>query len=580
MKSIFSIVIFGFYLFGTLISAQGIFTRVEDRKESVTGVRATVLPDKRSIYLLWTPNPEEGDVIVARSHSVIDTPEKLYVADSLGRFPSEGKKAVTNFYDYNLKPGSYFYAVVPVEDIRKRRVKLRSSQNYTTSPIIIDESFGGLDPQVVPQGKAADGNKTIGTVIVKGEGTSIRVNWVPPWNSVPEKTIYSIYRSQFPMSTMDEMRKADKLAELPHPVTTYLDQDLSQSQTLYYGVSVKEENHPESIPLENGKSFVRIFFIYDNKGKSEAVRDTQPTEIQNPDPKLIGQNIPEDRNRFQVNGFGYERVGKGAMLRWNAPANADDTTQYTIYAATRAFDQGVNSFIGGSVLKVGVLSHPRTSLAINEIKPVDPLYFAITAKKANISEDFNVIEGVSYFRYDFNRDVKPEEIQNPSQVQQQASRDFVEETKNDSAKSDNDLSNSRVLGKKPTDAESEVSKPTELDRKSHLLDRSNEEWFATNESQIVVGLTDEQTLRRILKSSYAKKQYEVAFHQLEKYVATETNPYLRGRARLFAGISRYHTGQYKKALDHFLHSETNAYQSERAIFWKNKALAKIGRGEK
>ncbi len=51
-------------------------------------LRSSLLPDKKSIRLDWEPPGGEGEIIIARSNSIIDTPEKLYIADSLGRFKS------------------------------------------------------------------------------------------------------------------------------------------------------------------------------------------------------------------------------------------------------------------------------------------------------------------------------------------------------------------------------------------------------------------------------------------------------------------------------------------------------------
>jgi hypothetical protein len=546
------------------LAAQGLFTRSEEKFDSTRGIRVSMLPDKKSTYVNWIPNEEGGEVIIARSNSVIDTPEKLYIADSLGRFPSGAKNSVTNYYDYNLKPGSYFYAVIPVDHVRKRKVKLLSNQNYTTDPIIIQEyTDNPAEPMVVAAGKPIAKNESIGTVVVKAEGTNIRVSWVSPWNAVPSQTVYSIYRSSSPMETIEEMRKADKLAELPHPINTYLDKDIEKSQTLYYGVSVKSENLPETIPLENGKSFVRIFFIRDKRGKSEVVQDTEPTELDKSSEKVATTQAEFDTKEFQVKGFGYERVGKGAILKWIAPNQADDTTQYTIYASTRAFDAGVNSFIGGSVLKVAVVPHPSTSISIKEIKPVDELYFAITAKRANVPEDFRVTEGTSYFRYQFDKNKIPEEAIANKEEKTKAPKEVI-----------------------PTKEESSLSDTPTLGRPQEELEDGSEEFYTIDPEDLEDFIIDEKQLDseradkldRILRATYAKGKYELAVSNLEKFIKNETNSKLKGKAYFYAGISRYHRKEYKKALDHFLKVETSEFQSDRTVFWKNRALAKIGRG--
>ncbi|WCL48447.1 tetratricopeptide repeat protein [Leptospira sp. GIMC2001] len=540
------------------IHAEGLFNREPDRTD-IGNLRASILPDKKSAYLVWDPPAKEEEIIIARSNSIIDTPEKLYVADSLGRFFTGGKNSITNLYDYNLKPGSYYYAIVSVDDVRKRKIKLLANQNFTTDSVDIDESSPEKSsPLVVTNSNKNDKTKSIGALFLKAEMSNIRLNWVPPWNAISGQTVYSIYRSQSPMSTLNEMKKADKLAEISHPVTTYLDQDLEKSQTLYYGVSVKESGMDEVLPLEKGKSFVRIFYIKDKRGQTELVQDTKPSSVENTN---SSSEIPtEDINRFQVQGFGYERVGKGATLKWNPPVNADGTTQYSIYASTRSFDSGVNSFTGGSVLKVGVVSHPKLNLAIKEIKPVESLYFAITAKKSGIAEDFNVVEGSSYFRYIFDRDIDPE-LPKENQVANNSSNGNDNTTK----------TNPTDVPKFKTEEEpATVEKPTE----------TNKENLVKNPDDLtsIVDSGDFSELDKILRETYAKKKYKHAVSNLHKYLQNETDIDLRGKAYFYAGMSYFRMSEYNKALSLFLKKETHHFNHDRAIFWKNQTLSKLGRG--
>lgn len=548
------------------ISAQGLFDKTETNAS--LGIRASLLPDQKSVYLLWEPSDRDKEVIIARSSSIIDTPEKLYVADSLGRFSAKSKTSVTNYYDYNLKPGTYYYAVVPVDDVKSRSVKLKGNQNYTTQAIIVKKGSTNTSQDNVVPSSDSNQSQTVGAIILKAEKNNIRVNWVPPWNAVPGKTIYSIYRSTKPLSTMEEMKEADKLSELPHPINTYLDQNLEKSQTLYYGVSVKDEKREEILPLEKGKSFVRIFFIKDKDGRSEAVRDTEPTEVQK---TTTGEDkIPE---KFTVLGFGYEREGKGAVLKWVPPKNADETTQYTLYAATNSFDGGVNSFVGGSVLKVGTLTHPKTSLKIKEIKPVDSLYFAITVKKAGVPENFDLREGESFFRYQFDKNIVPTVAKNETTPEKQ--KDPTNESDKEKKNSDlKDPANTPKLGKKDEDSETKKEN-------SENVTKDTVEYSDIQEFQdINIDVSTSKNLDHILRNSYSKKRFEIAAFQLERYAIRETNSKLKGKALFYAGISRYRTGEYRKALDHFLSEESSEFNSRRTNFWKNQTLAKLGRGRR
>ena len=60
--------------------------------------------------------------------------EKLGVSDSLGKHKSDKVNIFNNFKDANLRPGEYFYAIVLVSQVKKKRVKLFPGVNYTVTP--------------------------------------------------------------------------------------------------------------------------------------------------------------------------------------------------------------------------------------------------------------------------------------------------------------------------------------------------------------------------------------------------------------------------------------------------------------
>lgn len=85
--------------------------------------------DENSIRIFWDAPKETGEIIVARSSSMIDTPEKCMIADSLGKYPSGIAGGVTQIFDYNLKPGTYYYAVVLAHRVKKNMIKLVPGKN-------------------------------------------------------------------------------------------------------------------------------------------------------------------------------------------------------------------------------------------------------------------------------------------------------------------------------------------------------------------------------------------------------------------------------------------------------------------
>ncbi len=232
-----------------------------------------ILPNKKSVRLDWEAPEEEGEIIVARSYSIIDSMDKLQIADSLGKYPSNKKNGITSFTDYNLRSGKYYYAVVMAEDVRKG-VVFHADQNYTSKPTIISRPVDNNDnvdhePEGEVAKKADKSSHFIKSLHVTKEKQFLRIRWDPPANADDISPMYTIYRSSEELSSLPLLKKAEKLVEVNHPDTTFLDQDLNKSQTFFYGVSVTV-HEKESLPLTKNKSYVRIFYVKDNDNTTPA----------------------------------------------------------------------------------------------------------------------------------------------------------------------------------------------------------------------------------------------------------------------------------------------------------------------
>ncbi|WP_243836525.1 tetratricopeptide repeat protein [Leptospira meyeri] len=523
-------------------------------------IHASILPDKKSIRLDWDPPKQEGEIIVARSTVMIDSPEKLYIADSLGRYKASGANATRVYFDYNLKPGTYYYAIVMVTDVRRREVKLFSNQNYTVVPVHIEEENGtpvvGQNPDFPAFPADAGIQSMVGGVsgiTANIERKFVRLNWTPPNGATAGRTMYTVYRSNSPLTSLPLMQKAEKLAELTHPVNSFLDQDLDKSQTLYYGVSVKQVGGEETLPLEDKKSTLRVFYIKQTeKNNAEVIVEESPKK---PKPEVASNEPRADLGgAMHVRGLGYERVGKGAVISWLSPEAADETTVYSLYASVKPLNQGTSSFGQGSVVKVATVLHPKTNFFIKELKEIDELYFGVTAKSNGIPEDYNLKENVSYFKYNFSKDILPQE--EPNVVAESHPKKEPEKTEN--YKNEHAVTPTDTLSPKET-AES--------------VNDLREEPSATVNYDL--GQTD---LNRIIKETVIRKKYETAVYRLEEYLKYETNTYLRGKAMFFLGVSALKTGDTKKALKCFLKRETKSYSPTRVEFWTNQTLSQAGRG--
>ncbi|MCG6153250.1 tetratricopeptide repeat protein [Leptospira bandrabouensis] len=557
----FSIQLWMVVLLFSFVPVSGDSGFEESRYPSIAkAIHVSLLPDKKSVRLDWDPPKLEGEIIVARSTVMIDSPDKLYIADSLGRYKTSATSPTRVYFDYNLKPGTYYYAIVMVTDVRRREVKLFANQNYTVTPIQIAEENGtpvvGQNPEF-PAFPADVGIQSmvggVSGITANIEKKYIRLDWTPPNGAIAGRTLYTVYRSNSPLTSLPLMQKAEKLAELTHPVNTFLDQDLDKSQTLYYGVSVKQLGGEETLPLEDKKSTLRVFYVKQTaKNNAEVIVEESPIK---PKPEVASNDTRADLGGvMHVRGLGYERVGKGAVISWISPEAADESTIYSLYASVKPLNQGTTSFGQGSVVKVATVVHPKTNFFIKELKEIDELYFGVTAKSNGIPEDYNLKENVSYFKYDFSKDITPKE--EPNVVAE--SRPKKEPEKTDVYKNEHSVT--------PTES-------LPLKENAEQANDFKEETSATVNYDL--GQTD---LNQIIKETVLRKKYEIAVYRLEEYLKNESNSYLKGKAMFFLGVSALKTGDTKKALKCFLKRETKSYSPSRVEFWTNQTLSQAGRG--
>ncbi|MGJ4716182.1 hypothetical protein [Leptospira interrogans] len=474
--------------------------------------------DENSVRIFWDAPKETGEIIVARSSSMIDTPEKCMVADSLGKYPSGIAGGVTQIFDYNLKPGTYYYAVILAHRVKNGTVKLIPGRNFTTIPVVIEHALTPTEnkiPEIPDDARVID-------LTVKREGKYLRLNWTPYEKAIPNATVYTVYRSAEPMSSLSLMRKAEKLTELSHPESTFLDQDLNKSQTIYYGVSVRS-GAKEVLPLINGQSFIRYFYIGNpNKGGSE---------------NIINPEYSEDEMR--IKDLTAEVDDLNVKLSWKAPEKADANTVYTIYQALKPLSGGTATFLGGNVRKLGEVNHPDTEAQI-KMKSLDAkVYFGVTVKHKD-KEGFNLVENESFIAISPNK--KPENSEENSA--EETPQENQEETS-------------------ASDPEKEQEKSEEISK-----DTKQEEEFSGNNDE----------LDKILRETYWKKEYSRTIRDLKPYAKNGNSVYMKGKAKFFTGLSYYKKGNYKEALKYFINKDSKFYNTERSEFWSKRCLSRISGG--
>ncbi len=376
------------FLFILPLLAETSSTEIPD-KDIIKNLKATLSSDKTSIELNWKEPDEDGDIIIARSSDIIDSFEKLGISDSLGKYKSEKKSPFNSYKDINLKAGTYYYSIVQVAQIKKKRSKLYANQNFTTIGVVVPARTNLVEKaEVIIETKHLVSE--ISNLRLRQQDNSIRLTWTPPLEAEYTEPLYTVYRSLNPLNKQGMFDKAEKLVELSHPETTYLDLDLKKSETFYYGVTVSLKSK-EYFDLEENQGYKKIYFVYNEEEKF-------PIKVVE-EKKTVGP--------LKISDLKYERRKDGILLNWKAPENATmNASIYTVYEAEEKMNGKESSLLNGKAKKIGILVHPDTQFLhpINTI-PKD-LYYGVTVYEKDILEEKNLTENISFVKIDKSKKKK------------------------------------------------------------------------------------------------------------------------------------------------------------------------------
>ena len=354
-------------------------------KDVVKDLTATLSSDTISIELNWKQPTEEGDIIIARSSEIIDSYEKLGVSDSLGKYKSDKANKFTSFRDTNLRSGDHYYAIVLVSQVKKKKVILIANQNYTLIPVTVPERVEKeiLIPKIEETEHRID---SVSNLKIRKDENLLRLSWTPPLEAEDTNPVYTVYRSLDPFSNEGLFDKAEKLLELGHPDTTFIDEKLTKSETYYYAVTVSLKNK-EYKNVEENKSYRKIYFAYTEK-KPEEIKAEKILEEKKETLFVGSQKITDIKSLKRKDGV---------LLSWTPPTGAvNNSTIYTIYESTLPMSGEMNSILSGKSKKLGTVIHPDSQFLHPLKNQTEDLYFGVTVTPKDGTEEKNLDENISF----------------------------------------------------------------------------------------------------------------------------------------------------------------------------------------
>lgn len=507
-------------------------------------IKAKNSEEKNSVDISWTPPTDEGEVIIARSKSVIDTADKLFVADSLGIVSYKDDVRITSFKDINLRPGQYYYAIALVNSVRRRQVLMIANSNYTTSPVTVFENED-------PASTTVDTNRFVKSIDVQKVETGLRITWELPENSEKVKPIYSVYRSNSPLNTIQAMRNAKKIIELDHPDSSYTDRTKDAVPGVYYGVSVTIKDE-EFIPLQNEVSFKR--YGKEPVGKNKPKKNVEDdSDIPSEDEDSEEENPKKTKNKkktkkqsgvfeeepyvkkpplvvkegFYVHEINYELEKDNINLTWSHPKDVDlDNLVYTIYQSNSPLKNIKELINSKKVKKLAEVEYPEKKFKIKREEKKKIFYYGVTVTVPS-GEEFTLLEENDSFLKVF-----PEGYKNPESEKKEETSEAPPVDKEEPAKKE------------------EKKKPAEKPKPSE----SNE-------------------FNLIMSEYYKKGKFTIAHEKLILLAETSEDFNEVAKSYFYAALCQYNKKNYKEALKLLLKDEVQKnYDSDRVQFYINQCL--------
>ena len=226
------------------------------------------LASKDTIRLLWVdPGPAVKDYEVYRHDEPIQDLATLAKAKQIGTV----ENGANGFTDTGLKPGQYFYALIPRDTAGKKILEMQAGRTFTAFGVGIRGAVDQADEPNLFEQDNQDGR--ISNLTAQVQGDAVIFEWKFKKGLGEEDVQLFLYRSKEPIPDIKSIEMTGVfLAEIPVSARRYLDRTGGDQ---YYYAFV--ENYP-------GKKKSNVYHTPSPLGPKPA--DNTATTEENTEPKV------------------------------------------------------------------------------------------------------------------------------------------------------------------------------------------------------------------------------------------------------------------------------------------------------
>lgn len=197
---------------------------------------------ENTIRLSWIPSGQPGDCVIARATVPISNLEILKEATLVDTRPSSEHFIL----DPNLKPGTYYYAVVHMNKLKQNKLLFVPKENYTVSAVQVSQVQKATVAQTPPRVTLL-----FASLIKKN---TAEITWKPVKKN---NIIYTVYRGNIPLKNKAAIDQSLKLAEIRNGANYFIDKDLVKPGKYFYAVTTRLPGSGADYNLTAEQSYTR-----------------------------------------------------------------------------------------------------------------------------------------------------------------------------------------------------------------------------------------------------------------------------------------------------------------------------------